>query len=274
MTKTMIRLECSRAFCSRGFWLALLLGCGLAVAHVALAVVPIAWQQEEWAQMALPMFYPATLYDRWMGSDSSHVCTYLYFLLIPLLASLPHGDSFFADIKGGFIHNLCLRVSKRAYYTGKFTATFLSGGVAVTLPLAFNFLLTATILPAIKPQPAAFVSLIGETSTFSDLYYQRPLLYVLLFFILIFIFSGFWATLCLPISHYVGYSFFVLAAPFIGYLFLNTMANLLRLDAWQPVNFLMPGYAGYARLPLLILPMLTGLVSFFWFVIRGEQDVC
>lgn len=88
------------------------------------------------------------------GSGGRYACLekQLFFLILPLLAALPFADSYFHDLRGGYLYNVCLRTDKKHYFAAKYLAVFLSGGTAVTLPLLANFLLCSMFLPSMKPE--------------------------------------------------------------------------------------------------------------------------
>lgn len=272
MVNRITRMELSRAFGSRGLWLALGIGGAIALCQVAVDVLPYALTLDEYLQSDMPMKYPGWLYTLWLGGSQSNMFSFLYFLILPLLACLPFGDSFFTDAKGGFIQNVCIRASRGAYFRGKYLAAFLSGGVAVSLPLLLNFLVCALLLPGMRPQPAAFDSLIGENSTFAALFYGHPLLYVGLFLLILFVAGGFLATAALVCSYHTSYRFLVLVLPFILYLFVTSLFSLLGMDNWQPMNFLHPAYSAPVLLPLIVETVLLGSITLISFVGRGSRD--
>ena len=205
--------------------------------------------------------------------DPNSVFAFLYFLILPILASLPFADSFFQDAKGGFIQNICIRKNRKYYFHAKYLAVFLSGGTCAALPLLVNFLLCCLVMPSMKPEPAASTSLLGPTSTFSDLYFNHPMLYVFLFLFIIFVFSGLIAGLALPVSYHVGYRFLVLIAPFMIYIFIIAFFKLLDLPQWQPTNFLRSWYGEYNTLwPISIELLALFLITFFSFSARGGKE--
>ena len=132
--KRMMKIELRRAFTSTGFVLALIIGCLIAVVHWALFVLPVSVTLEEYVAMNKPMMYPGWLYTSWIGSDTTAIPAYLLFLILPIIAVLPHADTFFTDAGSGFIQNICIRTNRRHYYIAKYTATFLSGGTVTTIP--------------------------------------------------------------------------------------------------------------------------------------------
>ena len=109
--KAILKQELKRAFTSRGFFLAVLLGAVLAVSHIFMFVIPQASQLEAYMEADKPMLYPGWLFSVWLGGNSYSVQSFLLLLLIPFLAVLPFGDSFFTDVTRGFAKNIYIPVS-------------------------------------------------------------------------------------------------------------------------------------------------------------------
>jgi len=270
--KPIMKIELSRAFKSSGFYTSLFTGCVIAVAHCILNVFPYALRLTEYVAYNKPMMYPGWLYSLWIGGNVSTMPSYLFFLIIPLLASLPYGDSFFTDVKGGYIQNVCIRSNRKDYYRAKYVSAFISGGSAVSIPLVLNFFLCALLLPALRPEVASGTNAIHESSTFPYLYFSMPLLYVAVYVLIIFLFSGLFSALSLLSSYYVGYRFLVLISPFIVYLFLMSLFGLLTMENWQPNNFLHPAYYGNVLIPIISEFILFLLITVFGFIIKGPKD--
>lgn len=269
--KKLIKIELYRSFHSRTFGFAIAIGTILSILQLVMGVIPTSIHLEEYLAFNMPMKYPGFLYVAWIGGDLNSFFSYLYFLILPIISALPFADSFFMDAKGGFIQNICIRANKKQYYLSKYIATFLSGGSAVTFPLILNFLISMLLLPSMKPETTAGTGLIGEASTFPQLYYNHPILYVLLFLAIIFIFSGLLADFGLVSSYIAGYRFLVLLAPFILYLFLMAGFNLIGIDSWQPINFLRPSYSQDALIPMILETIILFLITAFGFIYRGGK---
>lgn len=270
----MFKLEMFRSFKGVGFIVALVFGCLVSVAQWGVEILPLCWSQEAYMASGLQMIYPHSVYTSWIGSHT-YTFSYLFFMILPLIAVLPFGDSFFYDIKNRFIHDVCTRINRKNYYFSKYAAVFISGGIVVEIPLILNFFLTSAVLPLLKPQTADYMTSIGMKSTFGDFFFEHPLLYVSIFLIIIFIFSGAISTLSLVGTYYVNYRFIVLIIPFLFFLFLNSIFGMLGLYDWEPVLFLNPAYSGNRILPIIVETAGILIFTFYLFVIRGrKEDIC
>ena len=152
----------------------------------------------------------------WLGGEMLSWQASNFFLLLPIIiAAMPFGTSYYTDVKTGFIKNILVRCKKRHYIIGKIIATFLSGAVAVILPLIFSFLFSIATLPSITPISETFSYPINYRSMWGEMYYSEPFKYVIFYIIIIFMFSGLIATFSLVFSFFIKNKLAVLVSPFI-----------------------------------------------------------
>ena len=279
--KQIFKIELNRAFTGWGMKLSLLIGGAIAVYFCITEVIPVSkdiarmLSSELLGNPKTAIYYPDFLYYVWLGGPLFRVAPEtFYFLIFPILAVLPFGDSLFMDQKDGHIKNACLHAKKSHYFAAKYTAVFASGGVAVMLPLLFSFMLSCMFLPAITPEVTSpNMSAINEASSFPWLYYNMPLLFIGVYMLIYFALGGLFACLGAVVTAYVGYRFLVLVTPFIVYMFANSMFQLLGMKEWMPTNFLISGYEKDVRLPILVYILLLLAVALFGYFSTRKSDV-
>lgn len=275
--KRVLKIECERAFAGSGFKLALLIGCALAIWHSLehypqaanwyLAFIEDLPYQKSWQH------YPGQLYDFWIGQHFSfNTQGEIFYLILPMLATLPFADSYFADARDGFLRSVCIRTKRLHYYVAKYIAVFLSAFVVITVPLLLDFILGTLFLPLMPPLVTLSQTAVRENQTFPWLFYNMPVVYVLVYTLMAGVFAGLLAVLALAFSHILNYRFLVLLAPFIGYLFANSLFGMLHLSAWCPQVFLR-GYHTVNGLPGFIceslLLLVVSAVGFIW---KGAKE--
>ena len=267
--------EIKRAFNTIGMKLALLVGCALSVWHVITVIMPISeGQNYELSASAIDDLYvPISLYSTWMGNELFPIQSYIFYLILPLLAVLPFGRSFFEDIKSGYIINVCTRVEKKIYFKAKYLAVFLSGGVAVAAPLLLNLVLSSMFMPAFIPDNGT-VGTISPTTMAYEVFFTHPLVYVLMFIVIDFIFAGVMATLALSYTYFTEHRFGVMIVPFVFYFFIYSLTNLIDKTDYSPF-FMLNGGANNNYLPVYILYfILFFALSYVIFMWKGKkQDV-
>lgn len=212
---------------------------------------------EELGYMTNPYLPIQTLYNHWIGGEFSSLTYSLFYLLLPILASIPYGWSIFDEIKNGAARNILIRIDRTKYFGGKYFVTFLSGGIVVTVPLITNILLVAMFIPAIKPDVCYDIYYgVLPPDLWSNLFYTNPLLYLVLYLMLNFVFSGIFATFSLAISFRLKHKIAVMLFPFFLLLILHYAKDLFP-DALQfeisPLNFLHASTIGEIKNPIVIL---------------------
>ena len=267
--------EIKRAFNTIGMKLALLVGCALSIWHVITVIMPISeGQNYELSANAIDDLYvPISLFSTWMGNELFPIQSYIFYLILPLLAVLPFGSSFFEDIKSGYIINVCTRVEKKIYFKAKYLAVFLSGGVAVAAPLLLNLVLSSMFMPAFIPDNGT-VGTISPTTMAYEVFFTHPLVYVLMFIVIDFIFAGVIATLSLSYTYFTEHRFGVMIVPFVFYFFIYSLTNLIDKTDYS-LFFMLNGGANNNYLTVYILYfLLFFILSYVIFMWKGKkQDV-
>lgn len=75
----------------------------------------------------------------------------IYYTIAPILAVMAHAVTLCGDKASGYVKNLYIRSKRQDYYTAKYIVSGIAGGIAVTAPIAANFLWNLMMLPAIEP---------------------------------------------------------------------------------------------------------------------------
>lgn len=156
-TNQLRRIELKRAFHSRGMLLSLTIGCLLSLAHVIqYQILPdylnrgiISLEMNEFSKTRTVA--PSAIAGSWLAGNPATWTGFVFFLLLPILAMLPFGVSYFSDRESGYLKNLYTRMSRKQYLRNKFLAAFLSGGTAVAVPLVLNLLCSMIFLPNLLP---------------------------------------------------------------------------------------------------------------------------
>ncbi len=265
-----IKMELREAFKNYGFKISLILGLGLSIwQYFQYTIIPIFFTYNLYTPK-----YPKNLFDSWMGANFSQLPVFLFFLLLPIIASLPYSTSYLDDLNSGMIKNRILKSTRNKYFTAKYFATFLSGATAVILPLLINFLLTAMTLPALKPINSTHLYGIFPRMMWAELFYTNPFLYTFGYLIIIFIFSGLIAALSLPFSFFIKNKIAILLTPFLIYIFLYAFFNTLNAEKFSPYNFLPPSQPIYYISFGIILAeaVILLLAEIYFFIYRGAKN--
>ena len=261
--KALLKIELSRAFRNKMLLLALLLGCGIAVAHIFIHVLPEGihwlheWDRDERFQVETPFY---SVFNSALGFEFISLPYTIFIYIFPILAALPFADSFYTDMKSGYIKNVLIRTKKTNYFAAKYIAVFLSAGVVVVIPLILNLLITAALLPSIIPERYSHSFTVGFNQFGGGLYHSNPYAYAALWYILDFVYAGIFAALALTLAYFVSNRFIVLLSPFILYIAISTTAGMMGLNQFTIMYHVMPTQQAHINFPLTLLTMLVLLL--------------
>lgn len=184
-----------------------------------------------------PMTEGFSLFNHWIGGESISLGFTLFFTLLPIIAALPYGWSYFIENKTGYVKTVVTRSSKWQYFLSKYVATFTAGGLVVLIPLVVNFLVVASFVPAITPTKMyPLYYSVGFGSLWSQLFYTHPVIFVMLYLLLDFIFSGLFATMCLTVSFFIKSRIAVLLIPFFFILILHYSRTFLAYKYYNEIS--------------------------------------
>ncbi len=267
-------IEMERAFRSRGLTLALLLGYALALVQFAVVVLPVSQDILRFFDGTV-MTYPYSVFNQWMAMDERHPWNNIYMTLFPLLAALPYGASWLDDRKSGYVKNVCVRVRKGTYLTAKWAAVFVSGGVAVVLPLLLNLMLSCAVLPALVPSLNGLFP-VGGTAMFAGIYYTMPWLYTGIYIGMYFIYGGVLASLATAFSGWVRQRFLVLLFPFVIHFGSGIVSGLLYNPVLKEIGMrrllAMTQYRSVTEYVFFGEALVLGITALLLYLVKGCRD--
>lgn len=174
---------------------------------------PITLDPQEWLGLT-----SAGCFNTWIVTDASNVAPYraLFFLLLPLLATIPHAWSLGSDQRSGYAGQMLVRTSRASYLGAKAGATFISAALVAAIPLLVDLLMLACFLPAYTPDVTELMVGIGQEELWSELFFTEPLRYVICNVLLAMTLCGLWATLVMALSPLLGNRALSLVVPYAG----------------------------------------------------------
>ena len=163
-------------------------------------------------------------YTAWIPTRIGEFYSGLYYLLWPLLVTIPTAWILSNDSKEGVLEQQCLRIRKACVIRIKLYVSFISGGICSALPLVLNFLAVICFLPLSTPKIYDEIyTAVSMNSLFSGLFYSSPLTYVIVLSILAFMIGGlFSCAVCL----FASLTKTTFKAIFVSYFLLHLLAFL------------------------------------------------
>lgn len=114
------------------------------------------------------------------------------------------------------------------YFLAKSLAIFLTGAAVVIVPLLVNFLAVSAFIPSTAPQVNYnFYNYVLFGDLWADLFFNHPLLYVVLYIVLDGLFGGLLALLTFAFSFLIRNRVVVLALPLLLLLGLDYLSTML-----------------------------------------------
>ncbi len=270
--RRLLKSELNRSIWNRNMLLALSIGVGIGIWHVCQVVIPLSKLLMSSLNYKNSVDYcPQSLFYSWLGGNTYPMQSYLYFLILPILASLPYGSSFFEDRKSGYIKSIYIRADKRKYLFSKYIAVFVSGGIAVVLPLIVNLAVSGLFLPDLIPESYGNATL-NPTSFLYKLYYTHPWRYIVVFLVIDFIFAGLFAGISLTVSFFVEYRFFTVIASFFIYIFIYSVCSLTEHTQYAPNFFLNPANNENRGISYIVGAIVLFFLSFVTFYEKGVRE--
>lgn len=221
----MLRFELKRGFRSIGFRIAMIIMIAVAIAQAYTEALPIARNPLERYDGSKNMPGPPHVLNTWIGMYSRYERPLLIVLLI--LVTMAYGLSYAMDLNSGYVKNILICKSRKDYLNAKFVSVFLTAGVVGVTPYIANFLIVSCMNPLHKPYLGmATESYYGKA--FSWLYFHHPALYVMMYMLITFLYSGAFATIALAFTHIVRNAFLLGLTPFLmGYFVLKYASYLV-----------------------------------------------
>lgn len=237
--RQILAFEFKRAFHGRLFKISVLLGAilviGQLIAYYYLHKFNMEFMENgllEDGSYALGIL-PDTLYESFLGGESYTFFPELYFSLLPILAALPFGASFYEDTKRGYSKYIISRTGKSRYLCGKVIVAIVVGGIAGVLPYVVSMLASSAIYPAYYPNALAMHALVQENTIFSGIYYVHPMVYAMVYAVLIFAVSGLLSFFAVISEGAASNIFVVLFIPYIAYTLQDVLFTKLGLTKWS-----------------------------------------
>ncbi len=243
-----LKLELKKAFKNKFFWISVVLGCLITLLSFEHMVNMYYEGMSAISGNSTDIIYDPhiginTVFNCWIGGEPFSLGSSIYFFVFPLLIALPYGWSYSEERKCGYRRMMIAKTGKKKYYCAKYVAVFLSGGVAMVLPLIFNFWMTLLVVPAILPDVTMnmFYGVFGG-SFLAELYYTVPFLYVAIYLFIDFVYCGFLVCICMAVSGIVRQKWGVVLIPFLLLLFVHVITDYIYSDPSVAYKELSPLY--------------------------------
>ena len=171
-----------------------------------------------------------SLFVYWMPINGFQITSTYFYLIWPALAAIPYGWSYCQERRSGVMQQIITRSNKRTYFHSKYIAVFVSGGLAVMLPVLLNLMVDALICP--YELPVLGLVPIFNGNFLSGLYYTSPWVYAICWCAMEFLFGGVVACLCFIIGSMLRFQVMTILVPLV----LLTVFDSVSVRIFQGIN--------------------------------------
>lgn len=276
-----VRAELRKALHNPMFYLALLIGTAITMLNVwenTAVVKEITERIQQAIQNKLTVSYSSygcSLFIYWIGNAVSSMGKTVFYFVWPILAAMPFGWSYTAERKSGVYQQIAVRSGKMTCYISKYLAVFVSGGLAVSIPVLVNLLVNALICPYALPKITSMLSLVSDGYFLSELYYSAPWAYALIWCGLTFVMGGATAGFCFIVGSKLRFAVLTVLVPFVTFSVIDGILQLdSRLYLFSPMTMVVPSGASpnpeWAVLTVLALVWGIGFIVGYFQVVKHE----
>lgn len=273
-----VKIELYKVFHNRWLWAAIIIG----VAITSVNLIENIQRMEAYGYKVGDIggnYRGLSLFVHWIAIAGTSMGFRIFYFVWPILAAMPFGWSYRQERRNGVYDQMVFRNGRRNYYIAKFFTVFVSGGLAVALPVLFNLLANAMICPALLPHVNDSISMVFDGNFLSNVYYTSPWLYSLVWCCVEFFWGGSVACLCFLVGAKPHLQVIVVLLPFVSLVALDVlcafMLNYRQCNlTLSPLNLAAASSANQNPEWLIIaeICMMT-MISFvggYWQVVKHE----
>lgn len=236
---TLIKMEIKKSLHNKAFYMSIVIGMVFAILSLIYCVSIYnkdMTAMQNVGDIKAPITPIYSMFNHWIGGEAVSLGTSVFFFIFPLLCAIPYGWSYCVEKNSGYRRTIIVQSGKRNYYMAKYIATFISGGLAMVIPMIFSFILAAAYFPAIKPDVMYDIYYaVFKNSLMSELFYTTPFLYVVIYLCIDFVFCGALACCSMAMAAFVKQKYVVTLVPFVICLALH-FSMKFTFDSTNPYN--------------------------------------
>ncbi|MDF2504702.1 hypothetical protein [Clostridium sp.] len=162
----------------------------------------------------------------------------LLIIIMPIISTLSYSDSYIEDVKSGSIKNIYTRYKRQSYLLSKYFANFVVSGVCFSIPLLLNYISLILLYPSVQSDRVFGYTTIGYGGLYSELFYGHGNLYIIMWIIIYFLYSGAFASIALCFSTFLKNKFVALFIPFMLIFLVEIFTELSNKMKYSPAHFL------------------------------------
>ena len=228
--KSCLKTEIWKAFHNWFFWSAVLIGTVFALLDVVEYWKISRELIERNLGRSLPVhpFIATSVAQRFMVITGTLTTgSRIFYTVWPVLAALPFGWSYWKEKESGVFDQIVIRAGRKQYLMAKLTAIFISGGLALMIPVTVNLLVVAQLYATVRPDVLAQVDMVSNGYFLSGLFYSHPFWFCLIWCGMTFLWGGVTSCLCFVVGHKPKFMVISMLTPLVLYTLIEMATSLL-----------------------------------------------
>lgn len=266
--------ELKRALTSPGMIISVVVGLAISIAYTWMVQLQMVEMNRQWVngELLYELMCPKSAEVYNMLQDITNAQPFIFYMLLPVLAVLPFGASLSQDKKSGYLVQLRQRCSSASCMRAKYFATFLSGGIAVIIPLIVSILCAYMLLPSILPDATMPMNSLNASVFLNAWFYRFPAVYFATYGLITFAVAGCYACVGLLMSTFLNNYFVICSFGFFVQLFINTVLSMeVESDWWSTVYWTRSGIGIRNGMVVLVWAICLGIIPAVLYFIRSRK---
>lgn len=219
----------------------------------------------------------------WIGADNMSLAQTIFFAILPICVAIPYSWSYQQERKISYLRTVYTKEKRIHYIIAKLISVFLNGFSVTFIAVFLNISLTASFIPNYPPYVGNIMyNCVYFGQIWADLFFNNPVLYIILYAFFISLYGGIFAIISLSISAILRNTIAIIFTPFVltlvgGYiesLIYNNMQNKLVAQEFIPTRFIHATSVGYFSkpVPILIETIILIILPSVLFIWRAKKD--
>lgn len=164
-------------------------------------------------------------------ADFTQPASDIFFILLPLLCSIPFSWTLADELNSGFASNSILKSNPTMYLKNKYLAAFIAGGCIAAVPIIANCILCSCLLPARTPDVTSSIYFaIFDDNLFSYFFYNCPIVFDAIFLVLNVVFCACWSAFVMSISFVVRKPALLVGLPYCALFLIKAIEDAIPGD--------------------------------------------
>lgn len=215
---------------------------------------------------------PGNAYISWIGGSFFYSQSYWFYFVLPLLVSVSVGLDYGILKKRNYFFQYKVRMTKKRYMLLQGAKVFSLGFLVITIPLAWNFVLTMMERPLLYPDPLVAIGPLSDEIG-ATLYYSHPMIYTMLYICFDGIFAGAVAFITVALCAIIENYFLATMLPFVICYILYTIGGLFE-DSYFTLNrLLMPVYGTKSVIEYLVAASVVVFSMVAWIGLGLKEEL-